>query len=82
MIHGDITFQKNVYVDFSGHLLRLSLDKGYNGICLSCQQQQPKMISCPCDTNVHPLKQATVDGFHWMEVRVREAKVLSFTGNT
>lgn len=54
--------------------------QGYNGICLFCLQQA-KMISRPCDTNVHPVEQATVDGFHWVGGGGREAKVCIFHGN-
>lgn len=39
MIHGDITFQKNIYVAFLGHLLCPSLDKGrMESVYLVCQQ--------------------------------------------
>lgn len=62
--------KKYISVAFLGHLSCSSLDKGkmesVYTVCIN-----PVMTLHPCNTNIHPLTRPTVDGFHWMEVRVR-----------
>lgn len=65
---------KNIYVAFLGPLLCPSVDKGKVESIYPIHQQL-RRISCPCDTKVHLLKRTTVDGFHWRQEQVREAKV-------